>query len=948
MTASTRKLRALTLAVVIVCSVVTSGVALTGTAGAAAGNTAGSVAVSAATAGNQATVTVDDGDLNTNAGVTETHVVNIESTRESPTRRQQTSSDTPDGGTQTITITDSVYDANNDGTITASDFSLSGGFPDESITNVARNGGDYDVTISDAGSTYTDSSTEYVGYDALTSLETGSDTEQGSPTTLRTTGPVGDRNGDGEITAADVDLVTKSDDESITNVVRNPDGTADVEITDSNSDGDKGTEKIEYLTTETVKLTETGPDTGTFDGTITIKTGGLVGNDELYVTHQDDITVHYWDSSVSTMRSAAQTYKLVAAAASATPTAPATGESVSLSGSASEGSISSYAWDTDDDNTYDDASGSSPSVSFSSEGVHPVGLRVSDGTHTDTSTVNVLVGESGPPTAKLDVFPRYVTRGEAAYLVAQESSDDIPSGIERYEWDVGADGSYEYSSTSQSITQHTFSSTGDHDVRARVTDYAGNTDTVTKTVTVQEPASISRTSVEHTGNGTAPGGTVELATRNEGGMLKIHLYHGASKGNRDLSSIGVDESTELWVNVTMSNYEPNAMMASAKVDEWVTEDAGGGKTKLAIKMHAINMQRLSSISARSPGRWPSTNKQADMAIAPGAHLATFDMPDGSQFESDFDGATLSSDAQLFSPPRYDAATNKLTYSVAAPHWNASGSKVASNTNSGFYEATIPSGLVSRMGIQNPGELAAKYTSGGSTSSLSDMVVRTTDGGGLYIKTTGIHYSSGTVELEPDSTAPTADAGADKSVTAGSSFSFDGTASSDNRVVDSYEWDTDGDGTYELTGSKPSHSYSGSGSKTVTLRVTDGNGNTDTDTLSVDVSGSTTGGGGAGYDAPVDVTTTDTATATPDSTTSTPDQTTDTPDQTTEPATATPRPAETEDPKSTDTPTTTPTDSDGPASATAPGTAADGSGFGAGIAVLALLAVLLLARRRDER
>jgi PGF-pre-PGF domain-containing protein len=838
---SSEKLRALVLAVVLILAAHVGVMSFAGTAGAA--NTAGNVSLSVGTAANQATVTVDDGDLNTNDGSAETHIVTIEATRESPAKSTQTG-DTSDGATQTVTITDSVADSNNDNTIDKDDFSLIGGAPDESITNFATNNGDYSVTISDAGGSTTDSRGETIRYDTLATEDSDSDTEQGTTQTFTTNGPVGDRNGDGDITAADVTLATASDDESITSVSRNDNGTADVTITDSNADSDTGKETIEYLKAETVKLTETGQDTGSFDGTITVTNSRPESNDELLAKHTDEVTVTYWDNSGSTERTAKQTYKVVSASASASTTAPAVGESITLDGGSSSGSISTHQWDTNGDNTFD-KTGSSVSRSYSSSGVYSATLQVSDKNgNTDTDTVNVVVGDSGAPTAKLQVYPRTVTKDKTAYLVAQESSDDLQNGIQKYEFDVDNDNTYETTKTRSAFAKHTFTSKGDHTVKIRVTDYAGNTDTVTQTVTVQGKASVSSTNVKHTGNGTAPSGTVNVATRNEGGMLKMHLYRGGSQSNRDLGDAGVDESTELWVNVTLSSYEPNAMMASAKVDEWLTQNVAGG-TKVAIKMHPINMQRLSNPGSKSPGRWPSNNKQADTAIKPGAHLATFDMPDGSDFEADFDGATLTSDAQQFSPPQYNSQSDQLTYTVAAPHWKASGNKVASNTNSGFYEAVIPKGLVNNMGIQNPDELAGTYQSGGQTSSLANMDVEQTASGGLHINVTGIHYSSGTVQLEPDNTAPTADAGSDKTVDAGTSFSFDGSASSDNRQISSYEWDVDDDGKYEKTGASPSHSYSSTGDKAVTLKVTDGNSNTDTDTMTVTVESSGGGGGGGG-------------------------------------------------------------------------------------------------------
>ncbi|WP_181685099.1 PKD domain-containing protein [Halorhabdus salina] len=117
---------------------------------------------------------------------------------------------------------------------------------------------------------------------------------------------------------------------------------------------------------------------------------------------------------------------------------------------------------------------------------------------------------------------------------------------------------------------------------------------------------------------------------------------------------------------------------------------------------------------------------------------------------------------------------------------------------------------------------------------------TTDGSGEI--TLSLSSTSGDRAVTVvDDENPTADAGSDQTVDEGTSFSFDGTGSSDDNGVVSYEWDVDDDSSYELTGSLPSHSYSSTGTKTVTLRVTDDVGNTDTDTLEITVESSDEGG-----------------------------------------------------------------------------------------------------------
>ena len=84
----------------------------------------------------------------------------------------------------------------------------------------------------------------------------------------------------------------------------------------------------------------------------------------------------------------------------------------------------------------------------------------------------------------------------------------------------------------------------------------------------------------------------------------------------------------------------------------------------------------------------------------------------------------------------------------------------------------------------------------------------------------------------DVTPPSADAGANQTVTAGTQVEFDGTASSDNGNLTGYEWAL-GDGT-NATGPTPTQTYTARGTYTATLTVTDAADNTDTDTVTVTV------------------------------------------------------------------------------------------------------------------
>lgn len=81
-------------------------------------------------------------------------------------------------------------------------------------------------------------------------------------------------------------------------------------------------------------------------------------------------------------------------------------------------------------------------------------------------------------------------------------------------------------------------------------------------------------------------------------------------------------------------------------------------------------------------------------------------------------------------------------------------------------------------------------------------------------------------------APTAQAGADQTVTVNTLVSFDGTGSQDDGGIVSYDW-TFGDGS-TANGATPSHTYTTAGLYTVTLTVIDAVGLVDSDTLTVEV------------------------------------------------------------------------------------------------------------------
>ena len=101
----------------------------------------------------------------------------------------------------------------------------------------------------------------------------------------------------------------------------------------------------------------------------------------------------------------------------------------------------------------------------------------------------------------------------------------------------------------------------------------------------------------------------------------------------------------------------------------------------------------------------------------------------------------------------------------------------------------------------------------------------------------------TIRVGTSNAPPTAIAGLNKRVQAGTTAYFMGNVNSyaneTGASISAYAWDLDGDGTFEAAGATPTRGYVSNGTYAATLRVTDSNGLTATDTINVVVFGATT-------------------------------------------------------------------------------------------------------------
>jgi PKD repeat protein len=109
---------------------------------------------------------------------------------------------------------------------------------------------------------------------------------------------------------------------------------------------------------------------------------------------------------------------------------------------------------------------------------------------------------------------------------------------------------------------------------------------------------------------------------------------------------------------------------------------------------------------------------------------------------------------------------------------------------------------------------------------------------IWAKDGGGNWASSVSSFDiRDTTPPEANAGVDREVMYGVTVSFDGSGSTDNYAIETYEWTFDDGIEYVvLNGVSPQHTFQEAGLYMVTLTVTDSSGNSDQDTVYVNVIG----------------------------------------------------------------------------------------------------------------
>ncbi len=164
--------------------------------------------------------------------------------------------------------------------------------------------------------------------------------------------------------------------------------------------------------------------------------------------------------------------------------------SIALSGSTStdsDGTITAYAWDLDDDGSFDDAATADTSLTLGAPGTTTVHLQVTDDqAESGTATQDVVVTDVAP-TAIITNAETLEVQVSSDLELSGATSSDAHGSIAAYAWDLDDDGLFDDGSTA-TVTYSAGDTTGDFPVTLRVTDEEGTSTEATATITVTENA----------------------------------------------------------------------------------------------------------------------------------------------------------------------------------------------------------------------------------------------------------------------------------------------------------------------------------------------------------------------------------------------------------------------------------------------------------------------------
>ncbi|MFP4051009.1 MAG: PKD domain-containing protein [Thermoplasmata archaeon] len=487
------------------------------------------------------------------------------------------------------------------------------------------------------------------------------------------------------------------------------------------------------------------------------------------------------------------------------------GETVTFNGSGSSDNhkITEYRWTIEGSYKY----GQAVDHSFTDAGEYQVTLKVTDESgNYDTDIVNVSVEDTEKPVADAGE-DRTAMVEEKVTFDGSGSTDNV--GIDSYTWTI-EDETYQ-----GKTVDYYFENESEYVVTLNVSDYAGNYDTDTVIITVNND---DNPPVADAGEDrTVSYGEIFIldasGSYDDNGIVNYtwFLEDGAFYGKITNISIEKLGTYPVTLEVEDSNGQKDSDTVNITIidDEKPTADAGSDK---AVDEDTV-VNFSGSDSSDNVGIVNYTWIIEDLEYYGEEVTHTFEQPGDYIVELNVTDETGNRDTDTvnvtvldFTDPVADAGDDKTVDEDTVVTFNGSGS--SDNVGIVEYEWTIE-------GSKYYGEVIEyEFTEPGTY----DVTLTVKDDAG------NIDSDTITVTVE-DQTAPTADAGEDRTVDEDEEITFDGSASTDNVGIVSYTWTINGE---TKTGEEVTYTFTEPGEYQVTLNVTDEAGNWDTDTITVTV------------------------------------------------------------------------------------------------------------------
>jgi len=572
------------------------------------------------------------------------------------------------------------------------------------------------------------------------------------------------------------------------------------------------------------------------------------------------------------------------ASASADPMTGAAPLTVNLSGTGtdSDGTVVLYEWDFDGNGVYDWSSTTTGATTYTytSSGIFNATLRVTDNEGL-IDTDSVLISVSGPPIA----LPRaYPTSGNMPLKVTFFSDGkDLDGSPEYYDWDFNGDGTYDLHLIASMNTAYTYSQAGTYNATLKVTDNDGLTGTASITITVTNPNPQG-----------VPIATADAVPTNGGAPLKVSLMGSGTDPNGNIvkyewdfegdgvydweeaaqpsGSIGIDVGSnsgpafvdidgdgdfDLFVGESAGRIYYYRNDGSSTSPVWasvgfITDSAGttidvgnysspafadidgDGDFDLFVGESAGRIYYYRNDGSSTSPVWASVGLITNSA---GTTIDVGDYSSPAFADIDRDG-----DTDLFIGEYY----GKIYYyrndgSTFSPLWVLVTNSYNSVDQSYYSKPSF-------MDFDNDGDydlFVGEQTGMVYRYPLAGYTIHTYAIPGDYSATLRVTDNSGLTDEDSviinvlESGSPTAKASATPTTgTAPLTVSFTGLGIDPDGSITLYEWDFDGDGTYDWnsnTTGKTTHIYTTVGTFVTTLRVTDNDGKKATDSVTIKVS-----------------------------------------------------------------------------------------------------------------